>query len=342
MIASRKRSGGKPPPRRQRRDQDRRHRRLGDQQLAAAERDGGAHREHDHDPRLPRPGADRGHDQVGDRDPEDHAADELERPLAALPDRRAERDHGGDRREQRPVAAQQGERQVPRGHRRRGRLDDRPHAAAQTAAGELQRGHPWLVPERSILRGAARPWLGTGRGKAVRVLSVAPPAFRLGLAGDRVREPGDRERADARGLVARHGRDQRRLLRRARLGERDHCSTSGAADAEIVGGGDRPAVEVRRTDEFAFGRRAESRRDGRGRRADDLLALPAQRGAARLQGPLPRDRARQRAGHGPDDLRRRALHRLPRLGVGRHGQRRRRPSRASAASRCAPAPSPAT
>jgi hypothetical protein len=34
----------------------------------------------------------------------------------------------------------------------------------------------------------------------------------------------------------------------------------GAADVEIVGGGDRPAVEVRRTDEFAFGRRAESRR----------------------------------------------------------------------------------
>ena len=34
----------------------------------------------------------------------------------------------------------------------------------------------------------------------------------------------------------------------------------GAADTEIVGGGDRPAIEVRRTDEFAFGRRAESRR----------------------------------------------------------------------------------
>jgi hypothetical protein len=34
----------------------------------------------------------------------------------------------------------------------------------------------------------------------------------------------------------------------------------GAADAEIVGGGDRPEVQVRRTDEFAFGRRAESRR----------------------------------------------------------------------------------
>jgi hypothetical protein len=34
----------------------------------------------------------------------------------------------------------------------------------------------------------------------------------------------------------------------------------GAADAEIVGGGDRPEVQVRRTDEFAFGRRAESTR----------------------------------------------------------------------------------
>ena len=38
----------------------------------------------------------------------------------------------------------------------------------------------------------------------------------------------------------------------------------GTANAEIVGGGDRPAVEVRRTDEFAFGRRAEARRDATG------------------------------------------------------------------------------
>ena len=35
-------------------------------------------------------------------------------------------------------------------------------------------------------------------------------------------------------------------------------------------------VEVRRTDEFAFGRRAESRRSAVRRRAADLLALPAQ------------------------------------------------------------------
>ena len=34
----------------------------------------------------------------------------------------------------------------------------------------------------------------------------------------------------------------------------------GAADVAIVGGGDRPAVEVRRTDEFAFGHRAQDAR----------------------------------------------------------------------------------
>jgi hypothetical protein len=36
------------------------------------------------------------------------------------------------------------------------------------------------------------------------------------------------------------------------------------ADAVIVGGGDRPDVEVRRTDEFAFGRRAEAEREAQG------------------------------------------------------------------------------
>lgn len=38
----------------------------------------------------------------------------------------------------------------------------------------------------------------------------------------------------------------------------------GAADADIVGGGSRPGVEVRRTDEFAFGRQAIARRDAAG------------------------------------------------------------------------------
>ena len=38
----------------------------------------------------------------------------------------------------------------------------------------------------------------------------------------------------------------------------------GVADAEIVGGGDRAAIEVRRTDEYVFGHRAESRRTADG------------------------------------------------------------------------------
>ena len=38
----------------------------------------------------------------------------------------------------------------------------------------------------------------------------------------------------------------------------------GAADAEIVGGGDRPAIEIRRTDQYAFGRRAVSQRAATG------------------------------------------------------------------------------
>jgi hypothetical protein len=53
----------------------------------------------------------------------------------------------------------------------------------------------------------------------------------------------------------------------------------GAADAEIVGGGDRPAVEVRRTDRYAFGRQATAHRrtDGgmlaiRSRCPDSVLA----------------------------------------------------------------------
>jgi hypothetical protein len=38
----------------------------------------------------------------------------------------------------------------------------------------------------------------------------------------------------------------------------------GDADADVVGGGNRPGVEVRRTDEFAFGRKAIARRDAAG------------------------------------------------------------------------------
>jgi hypothetical protein len=38
----------------------------------------------------------------------------------------------------------------------------------------------------------------------------------------------------------------------------------GGADADIVGGGNRPSVQVRRTEEFAFGREAVTQRDAAG------------------------------------------------------------------------------
>ena len=38
----------------------------------------------------------------------------------------------------------------------------------------------------------------------------------------------------------------------------------GGADADVVGGGNRPSVQVRRTDEYAFGRRAIAGRDAAG------------------------------------------------------------------------------
>src|SRR5204862_6133579 len=43
----------------------------------------------------------------------------------------------------------------------------------------------------------------------------------------------------------------------------------GVADVEIVGGGDRPAVDVRRTDRFSFGHRALGERRAR----DGTLAI---------------------------------------------------------------------
>ena len=49
----------------------------------------------------------------------------------------------------------------------------------------------------------------------------------------------------------------------------------GTADVEIVGGGDRPAIEVRRTDEFAFGRRAMSLRNATGGELRILSRCPS-------------------------------------------------------------------
>jgi hypothetical protein len=77
---------------RQRRDQDRRHGRLGDQQLAPAERDGGAHGQHDitpacHGP-VPIAATIRSATAIPSTTPR-----QLDRALPALADRRPERDH---------------------------------------------------------------------------------------------------------------------------------------------------------------------------------------------------------------------------------------------------------
>ena len=93
--------------------------------------------------------------------------------------------------------------------------------------------------------------------------------------------------------------------------------------AEIVGGGDRPDVEVRRTDRFAFGHQAVTQRATAGGVVQRRHALPAHR-ARLLPGGLPHRRARQPARHGAHDGRRRPLRRLPRLGARHHRRRRHR------------------
>jgi hypothetical protein len=124
-------------------EQDRRHRRLDDHELAAPEQDGGRHREQDHHADLGRPGADELDDEVGHGEAEHDAEHQLHRPLAPLPVARAERDHGGDRGERRPLVRQQQVRQVPRRDGGERGLRDRQQARAQAlrraadAAGDL-------------------------------------------------------------------------------------------------------------------------------------------------------------------------------------------------------------
>ena len=105
---------------------------LGDEQLAAAEDHRGAHGEHDDEPDLQRPVADRVDDQVGDGEAEHDAGDELGRAPPALLVARPERDDRGDRGEDRPlVVDRQQRRQVVGGHRRRSGLQDRQQARPQ-------------------------------------------------------------------------------------------------------------------------------------------------------------------------------------------------------------------
>jgi hypothetical protein len=116
-------------------EQDRAHARLDHEHLAAAERDGGAHGQHDEHADLPGAGADQLDEDVGHGETEDHAAHELQGAAGPLAVSGADGDDRGDCGECRARVGQQQGREVP-GHDGRGRgLHDRQHAPAQAGAG---------------------------------------------------------------------------------------------------------------------------------------------------------------------------------------------------------------
>ena len=86
---------------------------------------------HDHEADLRGAAPKRANEQVGDQDPEDHAAHQLKRALALLTERRAETDDGGDWREARFALGEQELGQIPRGDRSARRLENRPQHRTQ-------------------------------------------------------------------------------------------------------------------------------------------------------------------------------------------------------------------
>lgn len=113
----------------QRRDEDRRHGGLAYQQLSSSEDDRDQHRQHHQQSNLREPSSDRPHQQVGEHDAQHHPRDQLHRSLSALPERRAQRDHGRDRRERRPMLDPQQHRAIPRPDRGHAGLQNRPQMA---------------------------------------------------------------------------------------------------------------------------------------------------------------------------------------------------------------------
>ena len=79
----------------------------------------------------------------------------------------------------------------------------------------------------------------------------------------------------------------------------------------IVGGGQRDAVEIRRTERYAFGRVPETTRSVARRRVQGHLALP-DLAAGQVHRRLPGRRARQRRARDPHDEREGGAARLPR------------------------------
>ena len=96
----------------------------------------------------------------------------------------------------------------------------------------------------------------------------------------------------------------------------------GDADLDIIGGGTQAALQVSRTDRFAFGHPAEAERVVRG----GTLRLRSRCPAALIgscSSVLPPARPRQCARHGQDHERGRGVQRLSRLGARRHDHGRR-------------------
>jgi hypothetical protein len=145
---------------------------------------------------LWRAGSEKASEQVGKKDSEDHPADQLERPLALLTDRRAEADQGGDRGEAGLALRKQQLREVPRGDGCARGLQDRPGQVLQPPE-VLPRTRGWCERHRRKLldcedRGPART---PGASPSYYGVGDALPAvyaerFRTQIYNERILYPG--------------------------------------------------------------------------------------------------------------------------------------------------------
>ena len=170
--------------------------------------------------------------QVADDDAEQHAADQLERALRAVPVRRAQADHRGDRGEGRAVRRQQEIGQVVGRHGGGRRLQDGEHAGTQAAARRVGEPPPagghgtdhGESPGRCSPVSTAPRRLVTRRftGRQPRRASACGPAAarRPRTARERRRaadRPEPSERASERRPAGRSPRHERRGRRAAEL-----------------------------------------------------------------------------------------------------------------------------
>jgi len=98
---------------------------LADDEVTAAQQDGGGHGEHDEQAELQRAGAEQRQHGAGDRQPDEHAGDQLERLAAAAAVGGAEADDGGDAGERGVLGGQQRDGDAPGAGGGDGGLQDR-------------------------------------------------------------------------------------------------------------------------------------------------------------------------------------------------------------------------